>query len=311
MANLSPKEKSKFIESESAKVASRFYVHLIRSEQDGIISSNSGFNPETYSLMKHGHPVAIDTAARELFEYIVCNDQLRKLITDGKTVVTNSAREVPTASFTIMQRLVEVYLNPYLENNNGNKVTWVRSERAGKLVESDYGTLSKEEREKRMAERKPYFSEDSKRELVGKTVILFDDLVATGTYEQSQTKLLVESGVPSSRIVRLYWVQIDPETGLNPEFEAVVNYAAIKNIKDLIGFFCMPELIINERTLKFIFPKVTELRSFFEELHKLGGDITLMKLWKAGNTRDNYRDMERLRPGYDILEDYLKELKLI
>lgn len=316
--------------TELEKMNSRYFVHEIGKDQagqmikikrdsQGRVLSSTPFKATIYSQMKHGHPESIKTAAKELFEYILSTPTLLDNFLNYDVVVTNSAREVPTASFTIMKCLVENLINPYLTKLGKSPVAWIRSERAGAIASSDYGTMTKEEREKRMAERKPFFSEENKKKLVNKRVIVFDDLVATGTYEKSQSELLISSGVNPNDIIALYWIQINPETGKDPSFEAEVNYFAIKSISDLLPFFYMPDLVINERTLKYIMPtESTKLLEFFKDLGEpkdksltANGRSTLMKIYNAGHTNDGFRNMDRLNPGFVILENYLKELKVI
>lgn len=340
MPALSPIDRSQYLEFETTKLLKRHFIHEIGEGEGGQIievhrnaggkiESKTSFDATTYSLMKHGHPGAIRQAAEELFRYIIADSDLFKNFLESDVAVTNSAREVPTASFTIMKVLVEGLLNPYLEKRTDRRVLWVRSERGGEIAASDYGTMSKEERIKRITERKPFFSKDNEAKLIGKKVILFDDLVATGTYEAGQSELLRSAGVPEESIFKLYWIQVEPKTGLDPAFEAKVNYAAIRSISDLLKFFYAPDLVINERTLKYILPilnmegivdetKVKDLMNFFRSLGEPtdaalteSGRSTLRKIWQTGQTKDNYRQMERLRAGYDLLESYLAELALI
>lgn len=340
MPELNLADRNEYLASQIAKLRKRHLVHEVgedenhqmvevRRNNQGGIESMIPFDATTYSLMKHGHPSAIRLAAEDLFQHIIADSNLLKDFLTFDVVVTNSAREVPTASFTIMKILVEDLLNPYLEKITDHRVIWIRSERAGKIAASDYGMMTKEERKKRMADRKPFFSDESKAKLVGKKVILFDDLVATGTYETSQSELLKSAGVPEENIIKLYWIQIEPETGLDPTFEAKINYAAVHSISDLLHFFYMPDLVINERTLKYVLPilnkdgvvdedKAGNLMRFFKALGEPedktladSGRKTLQKIWRTGQTNDNYRQMERLRAGYDLLENYLKKLALI
>jgi hypothetical protein len=302
-------------------------IEIKRDEQGNIVETKP-FDALIYSQMKHGSPEAIKIAARELFERIIKDNQLIQNFLDYKVVITNSSRTVPTSSFLIMRVLVEDFLNPYLEQKGADKIGWVRSDRASWISTGDYGTLSKAEREARMARRKAFFSPENKKKLEGKKVILFDDLVATGAYEKNQAELLKRVGVKGKNIIYLYWIQVERRTAdKHPEFEAKLNYVSIRELNDLLNFFYDPRLIINARTLKYILPikkddgsidqvKKRNLRDFFSKLGEVPGDLrrqnlgrkTLLKIYEAASSSDGYSERDRFKDGFQLLENYMVEI---
>lgn len=329
---------SVYIEHEVTKLRQRHFVHevglsrqgqtiKIVRDRDGNIVGHQPFDATTYSEMKYGNPDAIHQAAEEIFQLITSTPSLHSVFQTQEVAFTNEAREVTTASFTIMGVLVNDYLNPYLEHIGANPVIMVRSERAGIISASDYGGLTKEERQKRIKERGAYFRPDNEAKMVGKKVVLFDDLVITGSYEANQKDLLIKSGVAEADIMPLYWVQVEPTAGMDPTFEKRLNHTAVKSLDDLLRFAYHPDFAITERLLKYILPIVDEsgminpqkaaaLKSFFEQLASGCGDSlkaksgqeTLLKLYYAATSSDGYATMDRFQPGFLVLDHYLRTL---
>ena len=302
----------------------------IERDESGSVVSTVPYDAMAYSRMKHGDPEAIKDAAQEVFVRIITDDSIMKSLLENEVVITNSTRKVPTASFTIMKVLVEEFLNPYLKRVGASTIEWIKSERKGGLHAEDYSASRFEERERIMKERQPFFSEFSLRKLEGKKVILFDDLVATGSYEKNQRELLNDSGIRNEDIIPLYWVQMEKEASKNPKFEAEINYAGVKSLNDLLDFFYDPRLVINARAVKYIFSvrnpetkeidgeKAEELKSFFKSLGEVpsnekkqeNGRDTLIKLYEAMKSEDGYSSMERFSDGFKILDEYLLELDI-
>ncbi|MFC1609144.1 phosphoribosyltransferase family protein [Patescibacteria group bacterium] len=305
----------------------RYYVHEVQSGMaKGSVLRNTGGTTwssgnhvaSQYSRMKYGDPEMIRLAAKELFNTIVWGDNgLKETFLSFPIAITNSARTVPTASFTIMKILVEDFLNPWLRENESSEVVWVRSGRAGKISEGDYGKLSDEARAARMAKRRAFFEREEAIKLHGRKVILFDDLIATGSYEKNQTELLLSSGVGRDDIIPLYWFKIEDHTAEhNPSFEATVNHAFVKKMSDLLAFFLEPELVINARTMKYIFSsEKDDLLRFFSALasgndsrfqkYKDAGRQTLLKIYYAAKSSDGYWKMDRFKEGFGVLNDFL------
>jgi hypothetical protein len=323
MAEQHPKPDG-YLEQEHAKLHARAFVHEIGQtpargiieyfrDASGTVTHTKPFDAAPYSRMKYGNPPDIDLAAREVFGRITRDSSLLVHFFNGEVIITNEAREVPTASFTIMVQLVEQYLNPYLAKAGAKPVTWVRSERSGEISATDYGSLSSEERKKRIAGRGAFFSDENKAKLQGKKVILFDDLVITGTYENNQVRLLTEAGVPRQDIMKLYWVQIEPLTGLDPTFETRVNQTAVRTLPDLIPIVLTERFVPTERIIKYIFgvndgdgEKPDAIRQLFRSLCTTDstlGRAALDKFYQAMNTGDAYSSMPRFQKAYQILLD--------
>lgn len=329
-----------FLEIERNKLLRRNFVHEIGRDADGatirVLRDHSGhiigsqpFDAAIYSRMKYGDPRMIKLAAQELFQKIVSDSKLLNLLRHGEVVFTNESREVPTASYTLMGILVGEYLNPFLSLMGSPSINIVRSERGGEIAGDDYASLSREQRQARIHQRGAFFSEENRRQLLGKKVILFDDLVITGTYEDNQIRLLTESGVKPDDIVPLYWVQIEPEAGQDPVFEKQLNQAAVRNLDDLADIFLIPDVEISERILKFVLPitdqdiidptRQAQLADFFRKLYAGNGKAakaklgqrTLIKLYTAANSSDGFSKMDSLKDGFSLLEDFLRENDLL
>ncbi len=326
------------LEGEISKLQKRNFAHelgqgksgevlKITRNSKGTIVASSPFDGKIYSRMKYGDPEAIETAALDVFNRIVNDPKLLSLFELNEVVFTNEARAVPTASFCIMVSLVNDFLNPFLTKNGLKPTETVRSERGGEISSDDYASLSIEQRQARAKQRVAFFSPDNKAKLIGKKVILFDDLVITGTYETNQTNLLLNSGVPAEDIIPLYWIQISPESGTNPIFEKELNQSAVRSLNDLFDIFTKPGVQPSERIIKYVLPitdeagaivpeKQTALLSFCErlllgdgdELKAANGRATLIKLFQTSLSPDGFGKMIRFKAGYSLIENILKSI---
>lgn len=118
-------------------------------------------------------------------------------------------------------------------------------------------------------------------------------------------------------------MQITPETASDPTFEHAINYSAVSTYDDLLRFFYSPELVINERTTKFMFSIADDAGKIHDEkkaafitfIEALGaqeaGQKTLLKMHGAVNTQDGYTKILRFQEGCSILEAYLAQLGLL
>lgn len=332
---------NKVIDTELLKLMKRNFVHevgrdphnkvtkIVRNDEGDVVATLP-FDGKVYSRMKYGDPEAINLAASEIFKLITSNPKIFTIFKENKIVFTNEAREVPTASYCIMMSLVHKFLNPYLVENNLQTAETVRSERSGEIASDDYATLTTDQRQDRVRQRGGFFSDENLKKLVGKKVVLFDDLVITGTYETNQTRLLLASGVREEDIVPIYWIQINPETGKDPLFEKELNQSAVNSLSDLFGIFTLPGVQPSERIIKYVLSitddngnllleKQNELFNLAQRLVTGNGDpikaangkSTLKKLYETSLTPDGFGQMERFKAGYRLIENVLRENYMI
>ena len=326
------------LEIEEGKLKKRNFAHeigqdssgeivKIQRDEDGNIVGSSPFDAKVYSRMKYGDPEAISAAARDIFTLIINNPKLLSLFSEGEVVFTNEARTVPTASYCIMTSLVNDFLNPYLTQNGLKPTESIRSERGGAISSDDYASLTTEQRRARVSQRGGFFSPENQAKLTGKKVILFDDLVITGTYETNQTSLLTSSGVLPEDIIPLYWIQINPEAGQNPTFEKDINQIAVKSLADLFDIFTKPGVQPSERIIKYVLPisdeqgnvipeKQNDLLALCQRLLDGDGDpekarngrVTLQKLFETSLSLDGFGQMDRFKSGYALIGNLLKSI---
>ncbi|HCQ31841.1 TPA: hypothetical protein DIU27_05725 [Candidatus Collierbacteria bacterium] len=329
------------MQNELLKLKKRIFVHeigpgeanqvvKITRNHSGEIISSRPFDGKLYSRMKYGDPSAIRTAASDVFNLIVSNSFLLSVFSNHEVVFTNEARDVPTASYCIMVSLVNDFLNPYLVKNYLKPTETVRSERRGEISSDDYASLTVKQRQARVGQRGGFFSPENVAKLTGKKVVLFDDLVITGTYENNQTSLLMNSGVSSDDIIPIYWIQISPEAGKNPTFEKELNQSAVKSLADLFDIFTLPGVQPSERIIKYVLPitdesghivpeKEGQLADLCERLcsgegseeKAKNGSATLLKLFNTSLSSDGFGTMDRFKAGYGLIESILKSHKII
>lgn len=300
----------------------QIFVHLLSlDDQTNLVASstieNSGFNPSTYSLAKHGHSPSIDQAALDVYRKIITSPELLSLFEKEDVAFVTDGRFVPTSSRVLITKVIDEYLNPHLKSHGLSKAFIVYSEQAGQVTDDDYGKMSLTERAIRMAQRAAYFTDKSISQLANRPVILFDDLTITGTYEKDKVKLLEKSGVVPKNIHRLYWVKVDEKAAAEPKLESKINNSKVVTLDDMLEIYHDKDAVINIRAIKFIFrEKLDHQRRLFERIVAGEGDPNLAqygaqnlkKLYEFATSIDGYHLLPNYAPGIEQLGKIIKSL---
>lgn len=266
--------------------------------------------------MKYGDPYSVLWVAERLAEKILSDKKLKKSHSGKEPLMISSSAygEVPTASNAVTNQVVRI-----LKENNLNCDIF-KIERQGDFVNSQYASLSLEERIKKMAERKIYLSPQTKKLIAGKTLLIIDDIKVTGTHEDSLHSILTKT--KASGWFFVYFIEFNKGiAGKFPEAEEFLNRSSIKSSLDLLPFYKVHDdpklsLQINTRAIKFILntrpenqydsnqeSKITDLKRFFT---KVDFPI-LLDIYKAASSNDGYSQLEKYRTGFIILENILKK----
>lgn len=307
--------KQKFITKEEFSLAAphQVAVHRLNSKHD--ISLNDA---QLYSRMKYCDPAAVREVANRMAESILKDEQFRSTIQAGKPLyITSSAYgSVPTASTFLTDQIEQQLLAA------GVQVKRIKIERKGQFAKQDFGSLSAEERQAAMKARKLELDDDTKAVISGGTVLLVDDLCATGSHEQSIRKVLEEAGVAT--MFSAYFVKFTEKLMVNePDTEEWLNRASAKTPLDFLGWMKgLPEnsFQANARLVKMLLttsaePKQgitadqrkSDLQLFLVECE----NSVLIELYQAAISEDGYFAMPQYLTGFQLLEAEAIRRKLI
>ena len=274
---------------------------LFRIEDDLII--DDGWDIEKmriYSRMKYGEVEATNYIAKKLFNKIISSPKFQDLVETENEIFVSSAAygSVPTASHAIMESLVKAF------SDTGICVNTFKICREGDFHLANYGALGISGRKKSLSSRKIFLHEDIVDLIANKTLLIVDDLRATGMHELSLVNLL-EKYTDRTKILFAYPVSFGENISRdNPSFESIINRAEVKTIRDLLNVATNSKfpLIINSRMIKFILENgagdKAALMAFFDFM----GMDYCQKLYFAAIGSDGYSKFEIYGKVFNILK---------
>jgi hypothetical protein len=285
----------------------RFSVYEI----DDLDDLDSGL-PELYSRMKYGDPLAVREVAERMAAGFLLNINFDEVLrsTRKPVIITSSAYgEVPTAAHAVSIQLVRIL------RENGVPVDTVKIDRNGDFGTSDYGTMSLEERKRRMGQRKIVLSKEAREKLKDAFAIVVDDVHVTGSHEKTLKELL--ETCEAKECVFSYLVEFSPNLAQRePQTEEKLNRAIVKTVTDLAPFFVEPidpnlELRINARTIKFIMTTTPESELDDEQVEKVKklslflsalDEPVLQKVYASAMSADGYWQNSKYELGFRAIE---------
>jgi len=260
-----------------------------------------------YSRMKYGVVEATNQIADSLFSKIIKMPPVISALNESDNFLISSAAygSVPTASHAIMRGIVDRF------SMRGLNIQTFKVEREGSFHVANYGSLDLNSRQDSLNSRHIYISDEVSHLISNKTVLIIDDLLATGTHETSLINLFSQHA--PKKLLFAYPLAFETEFGHHsPNFESVLNDAQIKDIEDLLSLTLTSEfpLLINARLLKFIFkhgPNNTEKMTILFD--KFGYDYCL-SLHSAAISSDRYSVFDEYKAGFELLKTYLRGARL-
>lgn len=204
--------------------------------------TSASFSARTYSRLKFGS----DDAAR-IMGYELANDiaskHIDKLISNRVVVIPSPYNFVENAATRLTYYMVN-RLNQILVEKNGSPVETSIIHRKVSYI-NDYGFLSKEKRKGLIDNDSFYINKDFTK---GKLFIFVDDVLITGTHEDKLKEILEKEQLPNDAIFA-YYAQY---CGNNPEIEAAINFADIKDTSDFISLTQTRKHRMLVRPIKYI-----------------------------------------------------------
>lgn len=218
---------------------SRFSLHKITNSED------FSFSPAEFSRFKFGDDNAAQhfgTAMAEAFiqEYF-CGRQRPT----SELVVACSYQFIPTAAYSLRRHFLR-HLNRWMAANDLLPVQKVKIYRST-TYQLDYGTLTAESRAQHIG--RDHFHVD--RDLVvGKTILVLDDIRITGAHENRILRMFQELGIQEP-LLFLYFAELT-SSRVEPGIENRLNFYDIQSIFDLEDIVQHGRFAINARFVKYV-----------------------------------------------------------
>ena len=203
---------------------------------------NIPFSRKKYSRLKCGSVSIAKIYAKGIFEKFIEN--FKTSPEDSIIVYSSAYQHIPNAA-SIITKYFFYYLNDHLTENGMKPATLTKIIRNPTYF-TDYGTLSKAEREKKIGKDQFYID---KNFVDGKVLIFIDDIRITGTHENKIQKSLVD--LSPKDVYYLYWSIVDSDE-INPDIEASLNYAEISDLKGLLNLYESDSVEFIVRTIRYI-----------------------------------------------------------
>lgn len=251
--------------------------------------------------MKYGDPVATWRIAVSTFEHFWNSSVGQEIVQPGKEIVLASSAygSVPTASYWVTESLGE------LMAEKGARIRKIKFEREGGFGCHNYSQLGVEERRKILGGRNIWL--DKSVDLIGKTVVVFDDLRSTGAHEESLREVL-SNHVGVGRIVFLYFVGFEKNLGLSkPQEENVLNHSEIKDVEDLVRLSLQTPapLLLNARLVKLVLKSFSLDPVLFNQCLPRFPQEFLQRVVAAAQSRDGYATRKPYQAGFEALQSFL------
>lgn len=250
------------------------------------------FDPVEYSKLKFGSDIIARRYGHELADTFF-REHADVLLSMPAVVIPSPYNYVQNAA-SVMARHFTNRLNHHLGHANGNSVEWTVIHRKVTYT-NDYGFLSADQRKALIDGDSFYFNN---KFVEGKLLIFIDDVYITGTHERKLAEIMDTAGM-RNRCFYLYYGMKMP--GTNPDVEAAINLAGIKDLRDYAELMLEPNHHIIVRPLKFLLSQpVDELRQM---LHNVKTEV--LEEMYHGCLGEGYHRIPRYHDQFQVIRGML------
>jgi hypothetical protein len=269
--------------------------HLGKSDHLGESDHPLPFSPVQYSRYKYGSLTAAEAFAQALGTAFA--ERHPDIARAPRLLMTSSPYTyVPTAATTLARRLQPV-LNAARARRGLPPAPLVQVDRVSPSA-GDYGTLSAQARDRRMAANALSFQRFPPGQVRDAHLLIVDDVQVTGAHQRCLIRASDE--LPLAARTFLYIASFgNPADGrFDPTQEDALNHAAVSSLDDLAGIVEAGDFAWNVRVCKFVLDPANrgDLQRF----------LALMPGWfvrdlHRNSCRDGYAQMSRYSPSHAMV----------
>jgi PRTase ComF-like len=258
------------------------------------LSGAPSFSALQYSRYKYGSAAAAAAFARALGEaFCACHPEL---VRAPRLLMTSSPYTyVPTAA-TALARGLQPVLNAVRAGTGLPPAPFVQVDRIGTAA-GDYGTLSAQDRDRRMAANVVSFRRFPPDQVRGAHLLVVDDVRVTGAHQRSVMR--ASEDMPFEARIFLYIARFRTAgRGFDPVQEDALNHAAVRTLDDLAQIVTSGDFSWNVRVCKFVLtpanrpalpPFLADMPGWFvRDLHR-------------NSSRDGYAHMDLYAPSHQLV----------
>jgi hypothetical protein len=259
------------------------------------MSSSPPFSAAQYSRYKYGSIAAAEAFARALGEaFSQCRPEL---VRAPRLLMTSSPyTHVPTAA-TALARGLQPVLNAARAVAGLPPAPFVQVERADPAA-GDYGTLSAQARDRRMAANVLSFRRFPPEQVRGAHLLVVDDVQVTGAHQRCVIR--ASEAMPFLARTFLYIACFrHPASGcFDPTQEDALNHAAVRTLRDLAGIVADGDFSWNVRVCKFVLHQANR-RGLPRFLAEMPG--WFVRELHRNSCRDGYARMASYAPSHELV----------
>jgi hypothetical protein len=221
------------------------------------------FSSSDYSKFKFGSKDIARKFGREIaksfYSDLLIHFQNKPEINTQIVVISSPYNFIPTATFALKDYFIQ-QLNYCLVRDGYPVVEETKIHRTISYRE-DYGALDAEERMKLIGGDEFHIDEVFCR---GKILIFLDDIKITGSHERVIERMYQQYNLENDHFF-IYFAELI-NSQIHPSIENDLNFAYVKNLKDLDKIIKNENFLLNTRTVKYIlnYHDKLEVRTFLD-----------------------------------------------
>lgn len=254
------------------------------------------FSSARYSRYKYG-----SVAAAEAFAWALgtaFGEDHPELVRAPRLLITSSPYTfVPTAATTLARRL-RIVLNTTRADRGLPPAPLVQVDRVSPSI-GDYGTLSAQERDRRMAANTLSFRRFRPEQVCNAHLLIVDDVRVTGAHQRCLAR--ASDTLPLATRTFLYIASFPSQPGacFDPSQEDALNHAAIKMLDDLAEIVQAGDFAWNVRICKFVLNPANQA-----DLPRFLGQMPdwFVRGLHRNSVRDGYARMDLYAPSHALVQ---------